>query len=383
MTVARRVAATALLLGSIPAAAASPSRDDPAPEDRLRRAREEIVRLAQELDVLSRREQGILGEIETLDAKVRLRSAEIEEVEARKEGLEAVLRQREERLAGLSREQRERERWLRFRVREVYKAGPLASTAVLFGEGGTMEVWEGVRTAAATAERDARTLREWRRDRAALETEVRTLEEERAALESLLAEGRSAAARLETERRSRAAALDRIRSDRERRTGAVAELESAARDLARLAAGGAPSRATATLDVHKFRGLLDWPLEQGRVAAGYGDRMHPRFRTVVPHPGLDLETASGATFRAVFDGRVVFAANLRGYGLTALVDHGGGLVSVYAQASALMVAPGQEVFRGQALGRVGDPASRGGAGIYFEMREDGKAVDPVRWLRAR
>jgi septal ring factor EnvC (AmiA/AmiB activator) len=111
--------------------------------------------------------------------------------------------------------------------------------------------------------------------------------------------------------------------------------------------------------------------------------MHPRFRTVVPHPGLDLETASGATFRAVFDGRVVFAANLRGYGLTALVDHGGGLVSVYAQASALMVAPGQEVFRGQALGRVGDPASRGGAGIYFEMREDGNAVDPVRWLRAR
>jgi septal ring factor EnvC (AmiA/AmiB activator) len=380
---ARRVAATFLLLGSIPAASGSSSRDDPAPEDRLRRAREEIVRLTRELEDLSRREHGILGEIETLDAKVRLRAAEIEEIEAGKERVEAGLRVREERLAGLSREQRNRERWLRFRIRELYKAGPFGFAGALFGGGGAAAVWEGVRTAAATAERDARTLREWRQVRAELRTEIRALESERAVLDGLLAEGRSATARLEAERRSRAAALERIRTDRERRRGAVAELEAAARDLSRLAAGNAPAGAVATLDVRRFRGLLDWPLEGARVAAGYGDRMHPRFGTVVPHPGLDLETAPGSTFRAIFDGRVAFAASLRGYGLTALVDHGGGVVSVYAQASALLVAPGQEVVRGQPLGRVGDPASRGAAGIYFELREEGQAVDPMRWLRPR
>lgn len=383
MSGARRVAATFLLLGAIPAASGPSSRDDPAPEDRLRRARDEIVRLTRELDDLSRREQGILGEIETLDAKVRLRAAEIEEIEARKENLEVGLRLRAERLEALSRDQSKRERWLRFRIRELYMVGPLGSTGALFGEGGAAEVWEGVRTAAAAAERDARILREWRGVRAELETEIEGLESERAVLEGLLEEGRSAAARLEAERRSRASALERIRGDRERRKGAVAELEAAARDLSRLAAGSAPAGAVATLDVHLFRGLLDWPLEGGRVAAGYGDRMHPRFGTVVPHPGLDLETAPGATFRAIFDGRVVFAANLRGYGLTALVDHGGGLVSVYAQASALLVGPGQEVVRGQPIGRVGDPASRGAAGIYFELREEGKAVNPIRWLRPR
>jgi septal ring factor EnvC (AmiA/AmiB activator) len=136
------------------------------------------------------------------------------------------------------------------------------------------------------------------------------------------------------------------------------------------------------LDVRKFRGLLDWPAE-GPVSAEFGTVVHPRFRTEVPHPGWDIDAPEGRPFRTVFDGRVAFAAPLAGYGLTVVVDHGNGMVSVYAHGGVLLVEAGQDVLRGQDLGRVGDSGSLRGPYLYFELREDGRPVDPSSWLRRR
>jgi septal ring factor EnvC (AmiA/AmiB activator) len=109
--------------------------------------------------------------------------------------------------------------------------------------------------------------------------------------------------------------------------------------------------------------------------------VHPRFRTEVPHPGLDIEADAGVDFRAAFDGTVRFASWLRGYGLTVIVDHGQEVLSIYAHASVLLVEKGQHVKRGQVLGKVGDTGSLRGPYLYFEIRERGRPVDPATWLR--
>jgi len=111
--------------------------------------------------------------------------------------------------------------------------------------------------------------------------------------------------------------------------------------------------------------------------------VHPRFKTEVPHPGIDIDAESGADIQSVFDGQVVFASWMRGYGLTAILDHGAGLLSIYAHASALLVEPGEQVLRGQRLGKVGETGSLRGPFLYFELRENGAAVDPTNWLRSR
>jgi murein hydrolase activator len=74
---------------------------------------------------------------------------------------------------------------------------------------------------------------------------------------------------------------------------------------------------------------------------------------------------------------------MRGYGLTALVDHGGGLITVYAHASVLTVETGEQVTRGQSIGRIGDSGSLRGPYLYFEIRDAGQPVDPREWLRPR
>jgi septal ring factor EnvC (AmiA/AmiB activator) len=136
------------------------------------------------------------------------------------------------------------------------------------------------------------------------------------------------------------------------------------------------------LDVHTFRGLLDWPAE-GPVSARFGTVVHPRFKTEVPHPGLDIDAPEGRAFRSVFDGRIAYAAPLTGYGLTVVVEHGNGVVSIYAHASVLVVAAGESVTRGQELGRVGDSGSLRGPYLYFELRDGGRPADPMTWLRRR
>lgn len=84
----------------------------------------------------------------------------------------------------------------------------------------------------------------------------------------------------------------------------------------------------------------------------------------------------------MFDGTVVYASWMRGYGLTAIVDHGSGLLSIYAHASVLLVEQGERVRGGALLGKIGETGSLRGPFLYFEMR-DGEPVDPVPWLRRR
>ena len=83
------------------------------------------------------------------------------------------------------------------------------------------------------------------------------------------------------------------------------------------------------------------------------------------------------------DGVVVFSQWFRGYGLTIIVDHGGTWLSVYSHASALLAEKGEHVRRGQKIAVVGDSGSLRGPYLYFEIRKDGRPVDPDGWLRLR
>jgi septal ring factor EnvC (AmiA/AmiB activator) len=176
--------------------------------------------------------------------------------------------------------------------------------------------------------------------------------------------------------------LESIRRDEGRRREALRELRQAAEELGRLAEALELAEETGALDIDSFKGLLDWPVE-GELRSGFGEAIHPEFKTKVPHPGWDLAAPFGANVAAVFDGRVVFADWMRGYGLTAIIDHGSGVLTIYAHASMLLVQAGDLVVRGQTLGKVGETGSLRGPFLYFEMRVDGEPTDPAAWLRRR
>jgi len=344
----------------------------------------EVRRLKEELRALGAQERTVLDEIRRLETELRLRQVEVREVGDRIAAIDRAIEERTEGLSRLEGAQIDRRRYLAFRMREMYKRGPGAPLRVLLGDAEAADALRGVRYAAFLNERDARTLGAFRGDATRLATDRESLAAERAGLEAARAEQEEARGALARSRAEQASYLASIRSDRRKSEDALRDLESAARALGGIADGaaGASGAVPPATEASRLRGRLDWPLS-GKVSAGFGKVVHPQFKTVVPHPGLDIEASEGSDFRAVLDGKVVYSAPLRGYGLTVLVEHAGGLLSVYAHAAVLLVEKGEAVEQGQVLGKVGDTGSLRGPFLYFELRQDGKPTDPTPWLRRR
>ncbi len=350
-------------------------------DEKLREVRGEIRALENDLQRLRQREQGVLGELERLGGELRLRDAEYREVSTRMGGLNEEIESRERSLRALEDAQEERHRYLAFRLRELYRAGPDRTLRQFVGGSEARRYFSGLRYTSFLSERDGRVLAEFRVDTRRILGERDKLAAKRGELQSVQTELGRSRSRLRSSRQRRTQLLQTLREDQAQHQAAIAELQAAVAALTRLVDSLDREEIAPILDMRKFEGLLGWPAD-GPVSAGFGKLIHPKFKTEVPHPGLDIDAEDGENIRSVFAGRVVFASWMRGYGLTAIVDHGPGVMSVYAHASVLLVGPGQVVERGQTLGRVGDTGSLRGPYLYFELRVDGSPVDPTEWLRA-
>jgi murein DD-endopeptidase MepM/ murein hydrolase activator NlpD len=120
---------------------------------------------------------------------------------------------------------------------------------------------------------------------------------------------------------------------------------------------------------------------QGRITSGFGVRADPLTGASMPHPGLDVGAVEGTPIRASAGGVVKFAGPKGGYGNAVEIDHGHGLVTVYAHASELLVSTGDSVEAGQSIARVGSTGRSTGPHLHFEVRVGGTAVDPRSALK--
>lgn len=191
--------------------------------------------------------------------------------------------------------------------------------------------------------------------------------------------------------------LAAVRDDRATHERMVAELADAARRLETLVRDlgrRGPARAVAArpgdpgtprgpaVGLGVLRGQLPWPTE-GRIVAGFGRQVHPRFGTETFRHGVDIDAAEGAWIRAVHGGTVLYRGWLRGYGNLVILDHGQGYYTLYAHASEVTVEEGERVKAEQGIARVGETGSVDGPRLYFEVRYQGRAEDPQVWLRRR
>lgn len=197
-------------------------------------------------------------------------------------------------------------------------------------------------------------------------------EDEREAREAVRGRQRE----LEAARRRLESAETRIRA-----------LEESARELDRLVRRLARKKKSGALARHS----LPWPAS-GRVVARFGKERVSELGTWVVHRGIRLATAPEEKVRAVRPGRVVYAGPFRSYGEVVIVDHGGGIVTVYGHLGSVRPGVGAAVEPGDILGTagrgggaadrlVGNPKGRGS--VYFEVRKGNEAVDPLKWLIRR
>lgn len=141
----------------------------------------------------------------------------------------------------------------------------------------------------------------------------------------------------------------------------------------------AARRAAGIVGTTSAPGTLAWPVS-GTITSPFGYRRNPFGGGMEFHQGLDIAAPMGTTITAAAAGTVISAGWYGGYGNYILIDHGGGMATGYGHCSQIFVSVGQQVQKGQAIGAVGSTGASTGPHVHFEVRINGKAVDPAPYL---
>jgi len=373
VTVAVFSAATAFSATS--AASAQPP-DRARTEALARRATERLQALQREADRLAAEERSLLNEVKKLEIDRQIRAEEVKRLDADATKLRAELDDTVARMTTLEQSSKSEAPQLQARLVEIYKLGQARYLRLLLSTPDLRRLGQSTRTVAALARLDreriaahARTLEELKKTR-------QSLEEREAQLTSLRTAAQKAGVAAQRAAQAKNDLIRDIDSKRDLNAQLAGELQtaqqkvqSALKDLA----GGAAAADAASLPLRPFRGDLEWPV------AGTISR---RFGRGAAANGMEIAAPEGAEARAVHDGVVAFAGSFSGFGNLVILDHGSQTFSLYGDMLDIAVKKGDRVDQGRRLGTVG-PTSSGASGLYFELRVDGQAVDPLQWLRKR
>jgi murein DD-endopeptidase MepM/ murein hydrolase activator NlpD len=118
----------------------------------------------------------------------------------------------------------------------------------------------------------------------------------------------------------------------------------------------------------------------GGISSPFGPRYHPILHYTRVHSGADMSAGSGTPIHACRSGVVVIAGSQGGYGNAVVIDHGGGMATLYAHQSSIATSVGAHVAAGQVIGYVGSTGMSTGPHLHFEVRLSGNPVDPAPYL---
>jgi len=155
---------------------------------------------------------------------------------------------------------------------------------------------------------------------------------------------------------------------------ALAQMEQDSRDIAAQIRRYQHTQGRARYST-PWRGSFMRPVPGG-ITSGFGYRMHPILGVRKMHTGVDISAATGTPIHAGDAGTVIWAGRRGGYGLCVVIDHGGGMSTVYGHCSRLACGVGQEVGKGQVIGYVGSTGLSTGPHLHFEVRRNGSPIAP-------
>jgi len=351
-------------------------------------AREQLDALGQQIDAMAERlsatgqarnsAQQELREVETELAQTHQRLDQLQAERRQLADETTQLRQHRERLEG---ERDAQYAALGQQLAALYRLGPTPQLKLLLNQSDPAELDRmQAYLNRLTQARQQRLTDIARLDTALVDTE-QALAERQTRLDALAdeLEAQSALlARRTEERRSVVTTLDdRYESEADRladlsqsREQAEQQLRAIQAELARLA------EPTPTTHITRTQGDLPWPV-QGSITASF------QRRNGVHYNGIVIQASEGTAVTAVHSGRVVFADWMRGFGNLLIIDHGDQIMTLYAHLQQFSARPGQQVSRGDAIGRVGNSGGQSRPALYFEVRRGGEPINPQRWIARR
>lgn len=286
------------------------------------------------------------------------------------------------------------------RVSSLYKAGEMGSVRIFFSSGSLPQALENQRYMQSVLEQDRKLFNEYQSKLQQLQGLKDSLEREAVKKEKLTSKIQAKKQEIESEKSKKAAFLTQVRQEKKGYQASLKELQENARRLQSMVEKlEARSRKSYSHRDEKKpvpgehyqppltdrgfgaqRGKLPLPVS-GEIKSRFGKHKHAEFNSFTFNNGITFSASMNADIRAVFDGDVIFAEKFKGYGNMLIIDHGGGYFTLYANTSKIVRKVGATVRKNEVVAYVGDSDSASGSQLYFEIRYQGKPVDPGPWLK--
>jgi murein hydrolase activator len=345
-------------------------------------------------------ETKVSDELHGIERKLRENETALSAMHRELLGVEASLARTEREIETVKKDVERKKRQIAQRLTTLYKSGELNTARLFFSAASFPEMLENQRYSQSILGNDRKMVAEYNANIEQLRKLKSGLEKEHARKEKIKSKIEEKKHEVEEEKQKKAVYLQKVREDKTRYLASLKELEGNARRLQsmveRLEAKSRKSYSKKSgnkavvgsgpvlppVADHGFgsqKGRLSLPAK-GQVIARFGRHKHPDFNSFTVSNGIAIAASEGADIRSVYDGQVIFAEYFRGYGNMIIIDHGGGFFSLYAHAGKILKKVGASVARNDVVASFGDVDSPRGPQLYFEIRYQGKPVDPSPWF---
>lgn len=340
----------------------------------LSQIRNNIKNKQQELNESKAKEKSLGDQVNSLEQQINSKQSDIDELEASISEAQAKLETLEEELAAAEEKVNTQNENLNARLRNMYKNGSVGFIDVLMDSGSFSEFLNNLSLVEKVYTSDQDVLEELQKaydEIDAKKKEIETLQAELSESKATMEEQKSSleADKASVEKKKAEIAADSAETQRE-----LDKLEADAQALTSSIRNSGSSSSSSKYN----GGIMAWPVPSCHtISSGYGGRIHPTTGKYKFHGGLDIPGSYGSAIVAANSGKVIWAGN-RGdsYGNYVIIDHGGGVSTLYGHSSKVLVSSGQSVSRGQRIANVGSTGRSTGPHCHFEVRINGSRVNP-------
>lgn len=334
------------------------------------------------LEYLQTEISGILIQIQQLDDKIRKYENENAELEKKLNELETSAKETTEKLNAVTEEYNKKEQQLRERLVALYEAGSISYLDVLLSSRTLSEFLSRYYKILEVMEYDNQLINTVEEEKNTIEIAKQKLDKETDEIKTLklkVEQNKNINKNTKTLQEGYMAKLSKSEKKlNEKITKYKTEtiqLETRIREI---------SMANGDYDIQYTGGLMIWPVAIAgtKITSDYGTRQHPIQGVTNFHLGIDIGNAGfGAPAVAALGGVVTYAGELGSYGNCVIINHGDGISTLYGHGQKILVEFGQTVQQGDIIMEVGSTGNSTGPHLHFEVRINGKTVDPLNYVK--
>lgn len=339
-------------------------------QDQIQQSNEELEEVQSQLSEN-------LQQIEKLDERIRESENQIEQLDEQVKALQEEIASIQSQLDVAEANYEKQKDIMEKRLVAIYEAGDTKYLDVLLKSSNISEFLSNYYLITEIASVDKDLLDEVESEKKEIELAKQKLEKNQQSLATALQTQTKTATVLQNTKALRENYISRLSDEEKAKQAQIDEMtqqyEAVNNQILELAKQG--------LDTAYIGGVLAWPVPgYTKITSNYGMRVHPITGQYKLHTGVDISAPIGANFVAANDGIVTKAEYNTAYGNMVIIDHGGGISTLYAHGSEILVTVGQTVKKNEAILKVGSTGYSTGPHAHFEVRINGVVTDPIPYI---